>query len=108
MVDEADIEEYRKSLTTLKFGSTNSVLLIKHPNEESTVVIHDGWKREHIGTFPLTVSDTLNLLRRSAFALVAGGINIQHIRIHTIGDDPSTWGVEYEHEEPNALRLHIV
>lgn len=106
-----DEENHSQNLSTLRLKSIHSIVVIKDPeNNQDCLVFHDGWKLEFIGKYHMTVADCLDFLRRTVFALVAGGANVEHIKVHTNDSDRTRWKVDYNPKkaEANALRLTVV
>lgn len=106
-----DEENHSQNLTTLRLKSIHSIIIIKDPEDNHhCLVFHDGWKLEFIGRYHMIVADCVELMRRTVFALVAGGSNTELIRVHTNDPDRTRWKVDYNppKSEANALRLTVV
>ncbi len=106
-----DEENHSQNLTTLRLKSIHSIIITKDPTDsDHCLVFHDGWRLEFIGRYEMTVAACLDLMRRTVFALVAGGANVEHIKVHTNDPDRTRWKVDYDPAkgEANALRLTVV
>jgi hypothetical protein len=106
-----DEQNHSQNLTTLRLKSIHSIIITKDPTDNAhCLVFHDGWQLEFIGRYEMMVADCLDLMRRTVFALVAGGAHIEHIKLHTDDPDRQKWRVDYhpEMKDANALRLTVV
>ncbi len=106
-----DEENNSQNLSTLRLKSIHSIIVIKDPEDNHhCLVFQDGWRLEFIGRYHMIVADCLDLMRRTVFALVAGGANVEHVFLHTNDPDRTRWRVDYSPKkgESNALRLTVV